>query len=180
MGLLLNVEGLLTQEIVIYPVAEDVGTSELSDDGTSPVYLPTSAASTSVITENNPGVIFSEDINFSQDGSIEVTSIYFEGEWQTRFVAGSGNSTASVSKWQISGDAGTTWVDETDDFTTTSTSYVSRIRAGAGRWISSINAGSNMLRVRLVDWLNGSSAGAAASQGQARSNSYLRLTYRKY
>ena len=180
MGLLLNVEGLLSQELVIYPVAEDVGTSELADDGTSPIYLPTSAASTTVITEGSPGVIFSENINFSQEGQIEVTSLYFEGEWQTRFVAGSGNSTASVSKWQISGNGGTTWIDVTDDFTNTSTSYVARIRAGAGRWVSSITSGSNMLQIRLVHWLNGNSAGAAASQGQARSNSYLRLTYRKY
>ncbi|GAG90679.1 unnamed protein product, partial [marine sediment metagenome] len=91
-------------DVVIYPVAEDLGTAELDDDGSSPALL--GAVSDIHITEGaavaDPA--WTEDINFEQLGTITILSIYFELHWQQRLTVGIGAATESLAKWQISGD----------------------------------------------------------------------------
>ena len=167
------------QEVVLYTTAADMGTTELTNDGTSPVYRPAAAVSTTVITEATPGVVLTHTIDFEQEGTVNLISIYFECEWQTRFVAGTGDSTASLSKFQISRDGGTNYIDVTDNFSNAAAVMTNRIRAGASLPITTIVTGVNQLIVRCVHWLNGTVAGTAASEGQVRNTSYIRLTYRK-
>ena len=165
-------------EIIIYPVAEDIGTTELADDGTSPAFIPAAAHSTAANSEASPGIAWTEDINMDQEGTLTVTSIYAEFEWQSRFLIGGGGGTTSSSKIQISGDGGTTFVDLTDNYDNTSATFTVRIRAGTGRWISSLTTGANQLQIRLVHWSD-DGGGVATSEAQVRSNSYIRLTYAK-
>lgn len=169
------------QEVIIYPVAEDLDTTELTDDGTSPAFMPAAAASTNSNSEAAPGVVLSEDINFEQAGTTTIISIYAEFRWQSKYTVGGGDATQSRSKVQISRDAGATWVDLTDNFNNASTVYVNRTRQGVGRWIPTVVAGANQLMVRLVHWTNDTvgGAGRSTSEAQLRSDSYLRITYRK-
>ena len=166
------------QEIVIYPVAEDAGTTELSDDGTSPTYFPVAAASTAVVGEGNGVAAWTEDIPFEAEGTITIIAIYAEFEWQTRFLVGAGNGTNTESKIQISGDGGGSWVDLTDTYTHSTAAMTNRIRAGVGRWVSTITAGSNQLQFRLLHWVD-VGTGVSTSEAQIRSNSYVRITYIK-
>lgn len=165
-------------DVIIYPVAEDLGTTEITTDGTSPAYMPAAAHSTAANAEGTPGVAWTEDINFEQEGTITLISIYAEFEWQTRFLIGAGGGTTSSSKIQISRDAGASWVDLTDNYDNTSATFTTRIRAGVGLWVTTIVAGVNQLGFRLVHWTN-DGGGVATSEAQIRSNSYIRISYRK-
>lgn len=166
------------QEVIIYPVAEDAGVIELADDGASPAYYPAAPHSTAANAEGAPGIAWSEDLDFEQEGTIDIISIYAEFEWQTRFLVGAGAGTQSSSKIQISRDGGTNWVDLTDNFNNGAAVMTNRIRAGVGRWITTIVAGANQLQLRLVHWTD-DGGGVSTSEAQIRSNSYIRLTYRK-
>ena len=84
-------------DVVIYPVAEDAGVTEVADTGASPAYYPAAAASTNANAEANPGVAWVEDINFEPEGTLDIISIYVELEWQTRFLVGAGAGTQSSS-----------------------------------------------------------------------------------
>ena len=161
-------------EVVIYPAAEDLGTTVLTDEGSSPPYTATSASTTS----STYTTTWSESVNFEPSGTSTIVAIYAEFEWQTRFVDNSGSAASSVSKIQISGNGGSSWVDMTDEFTNTATSYTNRVRIGVGQWISTVAAGSNQLQIRLVHKTNTGSS-ADASNAQIRVNSYLRISYRK-
>ena len=161
-------------EVVIYPAAEDLGTTVLTDEGASPPYTATSASTTS----STYTTAWSESVNFEPSGTSTIVAIYAEFEWQTRFVDNSGSAASSVSKIQISGNGGSSWVDMTDEFTNTATSYTNRVRIGVGQWISTVAAGSNQLQIRLVHKTNTGSS-ADASNAQIRVNSYLRISYRK-
>ena len=161
-------------EVVIYPAAEDLGTTVLTDEGSSPPYTATSASTTS----STYTTAWSESVNFEPSGPSTIVAIYAEFEWQTRFVDNSGSAASSVSKIQISGNGGSSWVDMTDEFTNTATSYTNRVRIGVGQWISTVAAGSNQLQIRLVHKTNTGSS-ADASNAQIRVNSYLRISYRK-
>ena len=161
-------------EVVIYPAAEDLGTTVLTDEGSSPPYTATSASTTS----STYTTAWSESVNFEPSGTSTIVAIYAEFEWQTRFVDNSGSAASSVSKIQISGNGGSSWVDMTDEFTNTATSYTNRVRIGVGQWISTVAAGSNQLQIRLVHRTNTGSS-ADASNAQIRVNSYLRISYRK-
>ena len=165
-------------DVVIYLVAEDAGVIELADDGSSPAFYPAAAASTNVVGEVNAVVAWTEDINFEQDGTITVISIYAEFEWQTQFLIGAGNGVNSVSKIQISRDAGANWVDLTDNFTNPLAAMTARNREGVGLWITTIVAGANQLSFRLVHWVD-AGTGVSTSEAQIRSNSFVRITYRK-
>jgi hypothetical protein len=166
------------QDVVIYPVAEDAGVTELADDGSAPAYYPAAAHSTNANAEGAPGVAWSEDINFEQEGTITIISIYAEFEWQTRFLVGLGAGTQSSSKIQISRDAGANWVDLTDNFNNALAVMTTRNREGVGRWIATIVAGANQLAFRLVHWTDDAGA-VSTSEAQIRSNSFVRITYRK-
>lgn len=165
-------------DVVIYPVAEDAGTTELADDGLSPAFYPVAAHSTVANQEANPGVAWVEDINFEQEGTIDIISIYAEWRWQTRFLVGGGAGTQSSSKIQISRDGGDTWVDLTDNFNNAAAVMTTRIRIGVGVWIPTIVAGVDQLSFRIVHWTD-DGGGVSTSEAQIRSNSYVRITYRK-
>ena len=166
------------QEVVIYPVAEDAGLTELVDDGIAPAYYPAAAASTNAVGEANLIAAWTEDIGFEPDGNIYIISIYAEFEWQTRFVIGAGNGVNSVSKIQISRDGGANWVDLTDNFINPNAAMTTRNREGVGRWIATVVAGANQLAFRLVHWVDIGN-GVSTSEARIRSNSFIRLTYRK-
>jgi predicted dehydrogenase len=138
--------------------------------------MPTSAATTSAANEGSAAVAWSEDVDFEQEGTITVVSIYAEFHWHTQYTDG-GGSDNSYSKIQITGDGGSTWVDLTDTFANPTTGATTiRERNGVGRWISAITSGANQLQFRLVHWV---SNGSDTSAARIRSNSYVRITYRK-
>lgn len=169
------------QELLVYPVAEDLDVTELTDTGASPAFMPVAAASTNSNSEAAPGVAWTEDVDFEQQGTVTVISFYAEFEWQSRVVVGLGDATESRSKIQISRDGGVTWVDLTDNFNNVAVAMATRVRAGVGRWVGTIVAGVNQLQFRLAHWTNDTvgGAGRSTSEAQIRSNSYVRLTYRK-
>ena len=169
---------LNVQEVIIYPVAEDAGVTELAQDGSDPPWYPAAAHSTAANAEGAPGIAWTEDINFEQEGTITIISIYAEFEWQTRFLVGAGAGTQSSSKIQISRDGGAAWIDLTDNFNNAVAVMTNRIRAGVGLWIPTIVAGANQLMFRLVHWTDDVGA-VSTSEAQVRSNSYVRITYRK-
>lgn len=155
---------------VIYPVAEDQGTTEISDDGSSPALTAevSKTNATEGAAEADPS--WSEDIDFEEFGTITVISIYYELHWQQKRTGG----TTCSAKFQISGDGGATWVDVTDNEAETSTSYVDKTKIGVGRHITTITKGSNQLQLRLCAWTDGTSV-----QTKVRSDSYIRVSYKK-
>jgi len=175
-GLLTSLD--LVHDVVIYPVAEDAATTEIVDDGSSPAFYPAAAHSTAANAEGAPGVAWTEDVDFEQQGTITVISIYVELEWQTRFLVGAGAGTQSSSKVQISRDGGATWVDVTDNFNNALAVMTARNREGVGRWVGTIVAGANQLALRLVHWTD-DGGGVSTSEAQVRANSFIRLSYRK-
>jgi len=162
------------QELIIYLTTDSAGTTEISDDGTSPPYFPASVHST---TSTSATAALTKQITVESEGTITVSSMYVEAEWQTAIANAASTTT---SKMQISGNGGGAWVDVTDDFAHQGTSIVAstsdRIRAGSGKWLSTISTGANQLRIRLV---HQTSNGSHASTAQLRSSSYIRLTYLK-
>jgi hypothetical protein len=166
------------QDVVIYPVAEDAGTTELADDGSSPAYYPAAAHSTNAVGEGAAVAAWTEDINFEQQGNINIISIYAEFEWQTRFLIGAGNGVNSVSKIQMSRDGGANFIDLTDNFINPLAVMTARVREGVGLWIPTIVAGANQLVFRLLHWVD-VGTGVSTSECQIRSNSFVRITYRK-
>lgn len=168
-------------DVVIYLAAGTQGTTELTDDGSSPAYV--SEATTTANAEGTPGAQ-TFTINLEQSGTISVIGIYFEGEWQSKLTVGGGDATATLSKWQISNNAGGAYVDITENFSHGQTAYNatgSRIRAGTGQWISTVTAGASQLLLRIAHWTNDSvgGGGRSSSEVRARTNSYIRLTLRK-
>tara|TARA_Y100000310_G_scaffold341791_1_gene442168 strand:+ start:12851 stop:13399 length:549 start_codon:yes stop_codon:yes gene_type:complete len=163
------------QEIVLYPVSEDV-TGEIDDDGVTPVYRPATAHSTNAASEGTAEAAWTETINFEQQGSISIISAFYEFEWRTEYTDG-GGSDASYSKVQISGDGGSNWSDLTDNFQNTTTgSTTSRIRAAVSNVLTSVSTGTDQLQMRLVHWVTNASD---TSEAHVRTNSYVRFTYRK-
>ena len=165
-------------DVVIYPVAEDAGVTELADDGSAPAFYPAAAHSTNAVGEGAAVAAWTEDINFEQEGTVTIISIYAEFEWQTRFLVGAGNGVNSVSKIQISRDGGANWVDLSDNFTNSAAVMTARNREGVGLWIPTIVAGANQFQLRLVHWVDVGN-GISTSEAQIRSNSFVRITYRK-
>jgi len=169
-------KGVLNQipavsDVVIYPVAEHAATTEIADDGTSPAFYADAGAESGTATlENNPNVHWSEDIDFEPEGSIDVISIFAELRWEHKTSGGT-----AYSKVQMSRDGGVNWVDMTDSIAETNVAYQNKTRIGVGRFVTTIVAGANQLEFRLVSW----EAGGATSSAKIRSDSYMRLTYRK-
>jgi len=161
---------LEVQEVVIYPAAEDIATTELDGDGTSPNYLAESSQSNINEAAGEASPAWTEDINFEQAGTIATISIYAELRWAQKQTGGG----TSSAKMQISGDGSATWVDLTDNVTETGTSYADKTRAGVGRWVTAITTGANQLQLRLVQW-----GGTTSSEVKLREDTYLRITYRK-
>ncbi len=166
-------------EVIIYPVAPALGVSAIADDGLAPAYYPAVEHSTAATSAAVPGVAWSQLINFEQDGPLNVISIYAEFEWQTRFVVGAGAGTKSSSKLQMSRDGGANWVDVTDQFDNAVAIMTNRKRAGVGLWLPTIVAGVSQLGFRLIHWTDDIVGAVSTSKAQIRSNSYIRLTYRK-
>ncbi len=163
------------QDVTIYPVAEDMDTTEITDDGAAPAL--TGEIASSEITEggaqDNPS--WSELINFEQMGVITIISIYIELHWQQKYTAG-GASTDTWAKWQISRDGGTAWVDITDNETENNPVYQNKTKAGVGVFIPTIVAGADQLGLRLCAWTDD---GAASVETKIRSDSFIHITYRK-
>ena len=158
-----------SKSIKIHPVAEHAGTSEITDDGTSPPFYADTESGTAT-TEGAPNVHLLEDIDFHHDGIVTIISMYFELIWQHKTAAGT-----AYSKIQISGNGGSSWVDVTDSIDEINTEYQAKTRKGVGRFLSSINAGLNQLQIRLVSW----EAGGNSSSAQIRSDSHIEIAFRK-
>ena len=165
-------------DVVIYPVAEDISTTEITDDGTTPALTAPVSQSNKTEAEGIGTPAWTEDINFEQAGTIAVISIYFELYWQQQFTVGAGAGTTTSAKWQISGDGGSTWVDVTDNVTENNAAYQDKTRLGVSLPITAITAGANQLQLRLCAWTD-DAGGVSTVETKVRSNSYLRVTYRK-
>lgn len=162
-------------EVIVYPAGITLGTATISDNGTSPAYTSAHTA-TANISSNTVG--WTASVSLSEANILNIASFFIEFEWQSRFNANSGNGASSQSKVQISGNAGTSWVDLTDTFTNTATSLTTQIRAGTGKWLTQINKGANQLQFRLIHGV-GSNDGTSQSIVQVRSNSYVRIGHYK-
>jgi hypothetical protein len=168
------------QEATIYPVAPSLGIAQLDDDGTNPAYL--ASVITNVNDPTNPlAEVWKQDSTFLMDGTVVILSIFVYLEWQSLVAVGGGDATNSLSKIQVSKDGGVTWVDVTDDFTNPNIIMTTQVRSGVGRWFASIDPGANSLQIRLIQWTDDSVGGAGRSTSEAkiRSNSYIRIAYRK-
>ena len=167
------------QEVIIYPVAIHQGTTELVNDGAAPPFVAdTVQSSAAAISEGTAEAAWSELIQLEQEGTITIISIYAEFEFQSRFINNAGAGTNSNSKIQMTNDGGSTYVDVTDNFVHTGTSFVTRVRAGIGRWFTTVTAGTNQLGFRLVQWSD-DAGGVDRSEANIRTNSYCRITYVK-
>jgi len=165
-------------DVIIYPVAEDISTTELSDDGSSPLLTAQVQQANKTEAEGIATPAWTEDINFEQNGTVTLLSIYFGLYWQQQFTVGAGAGTTTYAKWQISGDGGSTWVDVTDNVSETAAAYNDKIRIGVSLPITAITAGANQLQLRLCAWTD-DAGGTSTVETKVRSNSYLRISYRK-
>jgi len=169
-------KGVLNQipavsDVVIYPVAEHAATTEIADDGTSPAfYADNEDSGAGGYVEGTPFEHWVEDIDFEQEGSIDVISIFAELRWQHKTSGGT-----AYSKVQMSRDGGSNWVDMTDSIAETNVAYQDKTRVGVGRFVTTITAGANQLQMRLVSWVTAPNVSSA----KMRSDSYIRITYRK-
>lgn len=165
------------QDVIIYPVAEDMGTTEITDDGTSPAL--TGEVSDIHITEGaaegDPAWL--EYIDLEQQGTNTIISIYYELHWQQRLTVGGGAAVVSYAKWQISRDGGSNWVDITDNVEEINPVYQDKTRAGVGVHIATIVAGVNQLGLRLCTWVDAD--GISSVETKIRSDTFIRITYRK-
>jgi hypothetical protein len=154
---------------VIYLVAEDLGTTELTDNGDTPVYLGeiSETHATEGAGESSPA--WTEDYNLEQAYTYTLISMFMYLEAAVK-LTGAGTAYA---KFQMTGDGGVTWVDVTNTFSTTSTIYVPFVRMGVGIPFATITAGTNKLGARLVAWTS-----ATSVQTKVRSTSYVRITWR--
>jgi hypothetical protein len=161
--------GTMVKDVVVYLAAEDVSTTELTDNGSSIIYLAevTKNNANEAAGQTNPA--WTEDFNLEQVLAMNIVSVFLELEAYIK-ITGSGTGYA---KWQLSNDGGSTWVDVTDNFSTTSTSYSTFKRVGVMVPFSSISAGANKFQARLCTW-----TGATSVESKVRSNSYVRITYR--
>lgn len=149
-----------------------MGVAEITDDGTSPALTPevSSAAATEAAGMAAPSWV--EDINFEQTiGTLTIISIYYELHWQMKVTG----AVTGYAKWQISRDGGANWVDVTDNVAEAGVAYVNKTRIGVGVHIPTVVAGVNQLRLRVAAW----QSAAGSVETRIRSDSYLRVTYRK-
>jgi hypothetical protein len=178
-----RLEGMLNTnieagDIVIYLAAEDISTTEITDDGSSPALLSQVSQSTKTEGEGEATPAWTEDYNIDQNGTLNLISIFYNLEWQQKFTVGAGAGTTTSVKWQISGDGGGSWVDVTDSVTENSATYIDKQRMGAGLHITSITGGANQLQMRLCSWTD-DAGGVSTVESKVYSNSYVRLTLRK-
>ena len=161
-------------DVVIYPVAVHAGTAEIDDDGTSPAYYADNENSGGgIIAEGTPFVHWLEYIDhFEREGTINVISIFFELRWQHKTAGGNAGSKIQITG--VGGGVGN-WYDVTDSIAEVNAAYQSKTRIGVSLRISAITAGANKLGFRLVSWVDA----AVVSSAKMRSDSYVRLTYRK-
>jgi len=178
-----RLEDLLDQiptsgDVVVYLAAEDLGTTEISDDGTDPALLGEVSQTNKTEAEGIATPAWTEDYDLEQQGTMNLLSIFFALRWQSKFTVGAGAGTTVYSKWQMSNDAGSTWVDVTDNVSTTSATYVDHQRVGEGLFFSTITGGANQFQMRLASWTD-DAGGVSSVETKIRSSSYVRLSYRK-
>ena len=161
--------GRAVNDFVIYLAAEDMAATELTDNGSSPVFTAEVSKTTANEAAGVASPAWSEDYNLEQAMTVNLVSVFMDLEAQLK-ITGSGTGYA---KWQMSGDGGATWVDVTDNFSTTSTDFEDFIRIGVGVPFAVIVAGANQLQARLCTW-----TGATSVQSKIRSNTYIRVTGR--
>jgi len=159
-------------EIVLYPVAIIAGTAKITDDGSSPAfYADNENSGGGIIAEGTPFVHWEQRIDhFEREGTINVTSVFLELRWQHKTAGGNAGS-----KIQITGNGGTNWYDVTDSIAEVNAAYQDKTRIGVSLRISAITAGANKLGFRLVSWVDA----ANVSSAKMRSDSYIRISYRK-
>ena len=161
----------MAKDFVIYIAAEDLGTTEMTDDGTDPLLLGEVSQSNANEAAGEASPAWSEGFDLDPASDWSTISVFAALRWRQKRTGG---TTCSV-KFQISGDGGGSWVDITDNVTETSTSYVDKMRVGEGLWIGTISAGTDQLQLRMCDW----SGDATSVETKLRASSYIRVTARK-
>ena len=156
-------------DVIIYIVANDMGTNEITDTGASPALTAESSKANANEAAGEADPNWTEDFDFEHSGTITLKAIFFELRWQQKRTGG----TTCSAKWQISGNGGVAWVDITDNVVELGAAYVNKTRIGVGRHITLVT-GANQLQLRLCAWTDGASV-----ETKVRSDSYMRITYRK-
>lgn len=166
-------DGVLIHQVgqaVIYLLSEDMAATQGTDDGTNPPLTSevSKANADESAAEADPS--WSEDFNLEQNGTITIVSMLLLVEWQMKRTGG----TTAYSKWQVSGDGGSTWTDVTGNLSTLSDSYVDQMVMEVGSKISTIDSGANKLQYRLCAWTDGTTV-----ETKVRASSYAVIEYRK-
>ena len=158
-------------DYVLYVVAPDMSTTVISDDGTDPALTAevSQAYATELLAEADPA--WSENFTVDDEGDLNLQSLMARVICQLKRTGG----TAAFAKFELSNDAGSTWVPITDDMTTLLTVYDTLIRQGTMVPFATLTLGANQFRIRLVTWVTG----GGTVESKVRSDSYLRMTIRK-
>lgn len=164
--------------LILYPVAKDMGTAEIADDGTSPALTGAVSQSNKTEGEGEGTPAWLEIIDLEQVGTTTIISMFLEFHWQQQFTVGGGAGTITSAKIQISGDGGGSWVDVTDNVTENNVAYQDKTRIGIGVHIPTIAAGVNRLQLRLCAWTD-DGGGVSTVETKMRSDTFMRISYRK-
>jgi len=154
----------------IYFAAEDVSTTEITDDGTNPMLLAEVSQANADEAAGMATPAFGEAIDLDLFGNYSLKDILACFIWQMKRSAG----TYADAKWQISGDGGSTWVDVTGNMRTLKAVYDEMIVQGIGLWITQIDGGVDQLHIRLCAWTDGTTV-----ETRVRTNSYVEFTWEK-
>lgn len=157
-------------DVVIYIVSPDADLDVIADDGMSPEFTDevSKANANEAAGEADPAWI--ETFTIDEEGAVNLQSLFSNLVCALKRTAG----TTAYGKFQVSDDAGVSWYDLTDDFSTVDTSYENIHRQGTYRPITTIGIASGSYQIRLCTWTDGTTV-----ESKMRSDSYQRLSMRK-
>lgn len=148
------------ESFIIYDLAASTrGTAVLTSAGPTVFNLPD-------VVSNQYQTVFEITYTFEDVGLVEIFGIEAYLFWN---VKGNGST-----RWQISGDGGSTWVTVTELLNFNYVAFTLIVAAGTGIWLTSINAGLSKFHVRLQALAN---SGTVSTQLDDRSEFFIQ--YRK-